>query len=53
VPSVVDEASADLWTGELEALAPSRLITGVARALIRKRILTEQDVLEALERKKP
>jgi len=42
----------DPWTGELEVLAPSRLITGVARALIRKGVLTEQDVLEALEREK-
>lgn len=51
-PAPVDEG-ADPWTGELETLAPSKLITGVARALIRKGILTEQDVLEALERKKP
>lgn len=48
-----DAGAEDLWTGELETLAPSKLITGVARALIRKGILTEQDVLEALERKKP
>jgi hypothetical protein len=47
------EGAADLWTGELETLAPSKLITGVARALIRKGILTELDVLEALEREKP
>lgn len=45
-------AAEDRWTGELEALAPSKLITGVARALVRKGILTEQDVLEALEQKK-
>jgi hypothetical protein len=51
-PRPFDEG-ADSWTGELEALAPSKLITGVARALIRKGLLTEQEVLAALERKKP
>jgi hypothetical protein len=51
-PAPVGEGT-DLWTGELEALAPSKLITGVARALIRKGLLTEQEVLAALERKKP
>ncbi|MEW5743679.1 MAG: hypothetical protein AB1938_32505, partial [Myxococcota bacterium] len=51
--TLTEEAPVDPWTGELETLAPSKLITGVARALIRKGILTEEDVLEALERKKP
>lgn len=51
--TLTEETAVDPWTGELETLAPSKLITGVARALIRKGILTEEDVLEALERKKP
>jgi hypothetical protein len=40
------------WTGALEDLAPSKLVTAVAKALIRRGILTEQDVLDAVEPRK-
>jgi hypothetical protein len=51
VPSAA-AAGGERWTGELEVLAPSRLIAGIARALIRKGFLSERDVLEALEQPK-
>jgi hypothetical protein len=35
------------WTGALEDMAPSKLITAVTRALIRRGVLSEQDVLDA------
>lgn len=40
------------WTGALDHLAPSKLAQGVARALLAKGLLTEQEILDALERKK-
>jgi hypothetical protein len=40
------------WTGALEDLAPSKLVTAVAKALIRRGVLTEQDILDAVPPRK-
>lgn len=36
------------WTGALDHLAPSKLVLGLARALIARGLVTEQDILDAL-----
>ncbi len=47
------EPSADLgWTGALDHLAPSKLIIAVTRALIRRGLVSERDILDAAEPKK-
>jgi hypothetical protein len=40
------------WSEALDALAPSKLILAVTKALLRRGVLTEQDILEASEPKK-
>jgi Type II secretion system (T2SS), protein E, N-terminal domain len=40
------------WTGALDELAPSKLITAVTKALIRRGVLSEQDVLDAVTPRK-
>jgi Type II secretion system (T2SS), protein E, N-terminal domain len=47
------EGTADLgWTGALDHLAPSKLIVAVTRALIRRGLVSERDILDAAEPKK-
>lgn len=48
--TIADEDSG--WTGALDHLAPSKLAVAVAKALVRRRVLTEQDILDELEKKK-
>jgi hypothetical protein len=40
------------WTGALDHLAPSKLILAVTRALIRRGLLSERDILDAVDKKK-
>lgn len=39
------------WTGELDDVPPSRLITGAVRALVEKGLVTEAEILAALAKK--
>jgi hypothetical protein len=39
------------WTGALDHLAPSKLIFAVTRALIRRGVLSEEDILDAADKK--
>jgi hypothetical protein len=40
------------WTGALDHLAPSKLILAVTRALIRRGVVSERDILDAVDKKK-
>ena len=40
------------WSGALDALAPSKLILAVTKALLRRGLLTEQEILDATDGKK-
>lgn len=39
------------WTGKLDDVPPSRLIVGAVKALVRKGLVTEAEILEALAKK--
>lgn len=46
----VDESEG--WTGALDALAPSKLMVAVTKALLRRGLLTEQEIIDVSELKK-
>ncbi len=50
--STTQEVAEVGWTGALDHLAPSKLILAVTRALIRRGVISERDILDAVDKKK-
>ncbi len=51
-PEVKPAGEGEGWSGALDALAPSKLILAVTKALLKRGLLTEQEIIDSSELKK-